>query len=147
MTSLSPHASQTRYVVFESDEGRSLLSPSHVRAFASPRPITQVPGAAILGAAAINGDVVPVVSIGDHNGVIALCEFDDELVGVTGFQSFSIVALNDEEIATTPMLNLAGIVDRIRKQAWRTQALSLTQVTLSRSNDEDAPAPRKVRDL
>jgi hypothetical protein len=100
---------------------------SAVRIARTPE-LARVPGAPaeLLGIAAHEGDVVPVVAIGEDRSNMVVCSFSGELLGIVGatvvgaglFESEA----NGEQVSflgeTAKLLDLAEIYARLKGGAW-----------------------------
>jgi hypothetical protein len=68
-------------------EGVAFFVPSSIALSVAPAPpLTRVPGApdGLLGAAIHEGDVVPVIAVGDARGSMLLCSYLGEKIALTG---------------------------------------------------------------
>jgi hypothetical protein len=95
------------------EAGAYFIAAECIRAIVPARPIALSVGS--LGAVFFEGYVIPLFSLGPLPSPIVVCECDDDLVGIAGFERIEI----EEQRAQTPPLDLARLVDEVRKHAWQ----------------------------
>jgi hypothetical protein len=118
--------------------GSHFIGVEQIHSLSASRPLTPLPFEELAGAVLIEGQVIPVIRIGDDAGPLLVCvcanasantntntnTMEDELIGVVGFADAQFGDFDKSTIESSKPIDLPFVVEQIRRNAWRTRTLS-----------------------